>query len=120
MLEIHQKKCKEYAEGMKLKSVPFCQWKLKTIFGESIFPGSSIANNITKLELFLGIFPRDQLNRIVTLENAELRRIILPATMIWEMIIFFGFLFLSQVMNLRHGVICGIQCLGESTLDLLA
>ena len=57
VVECHQKKWKEYVEGTKLKSVPFCQWRSKTIFGESVFPGSPIAKNMTRLDFFLDISP---------------------------------------------------------------
>ena len=52
-----------------------------------------IDKKMTQLDFFLGIFFRDQLNLIVNLTNAELNRMIFPATIRWDMIIFGGFLF---------------------------
>ena len=52
-----------------------------------------IAQKMTQLDFFLGIFFRDQLNLIVNLTNADLNRMIFPATIRWDMIIFGGFLF---------------------------
>ena len=86
VVEFQQKKWKEYVEGTKLKSVPFCQWQLKTIFGGSFFPGSPIAKNMTQLDFFLEILPIGRLSLIFTLTNVDLNRMILPATMRWEMI----------------------------------
>ena len=59
VVEFHQNKRKEYLEGTKMKPVHFRQWGLKRIFGESSFTGSYISKNMTRLELFLEIFPRD-------------------------------------------------------------
>ena len=95
-------------EVTKLKSVSFRQYLLKIVFGESALPGSSIAKNITRLNFFLDIFPRDQLSLIVHLINAELKRMILPAKMRWDMIKCFGFLFYPCMINLRHVIVCGI------------
>ena len=72
VVEFHQNKWKEYLEVTELKYVPFGKYQLKAVFGESIFTGSPIAKNMTRLNLFLEIFPRDQLNLIITLTNAEL------------------------------------------------
>ena len=60
-------------EVTKLKYVPFQQWRFKKSFGGYVFPQSPIANNIKQLDLFLYIFPRNQLNLIVTLTNADIK-----------------------------------------------
>ena len=92
VVEFHQKKWEEYTEGTKLKPVTLRQWRLKTIFIESIFPGSPIDKKITQLDFFLQLLPRDRLDVIVTFTNEELRRKIYPATTIWEIIyIYIGF-----------------------------
>ena len=69
MVEYHEQKWKKYAEGEKLKSTPFWQWRRKALFGDSIFPGSPVAKKMTRLELFLELFPRDELNLIDTVLN---------------------------------------------------
>ena len=80
-------------DGTKLKSVPFHQWQLKMIFGESVFPRSHISN-MTQLDFFLDILPIYQLDLIVNLTNADLKRVIFPATTSREMINCFSVLIL--------------------------
>ena len=63
---------------------------IEKIFSESVYPQSNIAKNMTRLELLLDIFPRDQLNLIFTLTNVGLQRKISLETTKWEMIIFLG------------------------------
>ena len=60
------------------------KWQLKMIFGASVSPGLSISKNMTQLYFLLEIFPRNKSNLIVTLTNAELKRMIFPETTIWE------------------------------------
>ena len=86
MVGCHQNSWKKYVDGKKLKCVPFHQWRFKKILGESFFIGSYIVTNMKRLDLFLDIFPIEELKIIVTLINAELRRKILPATKIFEII----------------------------------
>ena len=42
------------------------------------------------LELFLEMFPRDEVNLIFTVTNTELQKIIFPEIPIWEMIKYLG------------------------------
>ena len=51
--------------------------------GESVFPGSPISKNMTRLKILLGIFPGYQLNLVITLTNADLQRNIHPETTRW-------------------------------------
>ena len=86
MVGCHQNSWKKYVDGKKLKCVPFHQWRFKKILGESFFIGSYIVTNMKRLDLFLDIFPIEEFKMIVTLINAELRRKILPATKLFEII----------------------------------
>ena len=52
----------------------FLPTDIKKIFGEYVFPGSSIDKYMTRLYLLLDLLPRDNLNVIVTLTNEELQR----------------------------------------------
>ena len=74
MVEYHGKKWKEYADEKKLKPVPFRQWRLKTIFCDYIFPGSPVTKSMARIDFFLELLPRNELNLIVTLTNVELRK----------------------------------------------
>ena len=58
----------------------FFQWRLKTIFCESFTPGLPTAKNVTQIYFLLEILPRDRSNLVVTLTNAELKEMTLPAT----------------------------------------
>ena len=58
------------------------------------FSRSTISKNMIRPDFFLGIFPRCQLNIVITLPNTELRRNISPATTIWDMIKCFGVIIL--------------------------
>ena len=62
----------------KLKYVLFHQWRLKTIFGGSIFLVSPNAKKLEGPELLLDILPIYQLNPVVTLKKEYLQRNILP------------------------------------------
>ena len=59
----------EYMLGTKLKYFTFLQWKLKTIFSESILPGPPISKNMTRHDFILEFFPRNELELIVILTN---------------------------------------------------
>ena len=82
MVEFHRHKCKKDADGTKLKPVPSWQLLLKTIFGDSAFPGSAVTKRMARLDFFLEMFLRNELNLIITLTNVELRQKN-PATTIW-------------------------------------
>ena len=81
-------------EGTKLKSVPFRQWQLKTIFGDYFFSGPPLATNMKRTDLFLELSPRYELNLVVKLTNAELRKNIWSETTISKNIKFFGVIIL--------------------------
>jgi len=55
-----------------LKEVPFRQWKVKDMFGEDIYPGSSSSQSMSRLDFFLLMFPDNQLSAMITLTNAKL------------------------------------------------
>ena len=78
----------------KLKSFPFHQWKLKTIFSDSVFPVSHVDKNMKSFEFFLETYPRYELNQIITFENVEIRKNIFPATTLSDIIKLFDILIL--------------------------
>ena len=94
MVKRHNKKRKKYVEGTKLKSVPFCQWKLRTIFGDSVFTGSPDPKNMKWNDFFLEILVIYQLNLIVKLTNVELGKKIFLATTRLDIIKLFGVILL--------------------------
>ena len=52
----------------------FSPTDIRKIFGKYVFPGSYIDKNMKRLELFLDLLPRYNLNVIVTLTNEEPQR----------------------------------------------
>ena len=50
------------------------------IFCESFTKGFSIAKNVTQIYILFELLPRDKSNLVVTLTNAELKGMTLPAT----------------------------------------
>ena len=71
VVEFHQKKRKGYVEETRLKYVPFANGNWKTSLVCLFLFRSLIYKKMTWLELFIDLFPRDQLNLILTLTNAE-------------------------------------------------
>ena len=78
----------------KLKYVPFHQWQLKTIFGDSVFPVSPVDKNTKCIDFLLKKLPIDKLILIFTLKIVEIRKNILPATTIEDIIKLSGFIIL--------------------------
>ena len=48
---------------------------IEKIFSDSVFPGSPVARNMKQIYFFLEIFLRDELNRIITLKNTDIKNI---------------------------------------------
>ena len=86
MVEFHKQKRMKYVEGTKLKYVPFCQLKLKTIFGDYFFQGLPVSKNMKQNEFLTELFPTYELNLIITLKKLYLYKYIFPATTRLEII----------------------------------
>ena len=76
----------KYVEGTKLKYVPFCQLKLKTIFGDYFFQGLPVSKNMKQNEFLTELFPTYELNLIITLKTLYLYKYVFPATTRLEII----------------------------------
>ena len=93
-------------EWEKLKSAPFHQWQLKTIFGDSVFPVSHIDKNMKRIYFLLETLPRNELKLIVTLKNVVILKNILTATTISDTIKLFGVIILITCYEFlsRHDI----------------
>ena len=67
---------------------------IEKFFGDYVFPGWPVAKIIIQINLFLDMFPIDELNLIDTVTNVDLHKKIFPATTRWEIIKFFGVIIL--------------------------
>ena len=78
MVECHKQNRKIYAEGTKLKYVPFHQFQLKTILSDYVFPVSPVSKNKKFTDLLFYLLLRDELKLTVTLTNVDIHKHIFP------------------------------------------
>jgi hypothetical protein len=79
--------------------IPYKEWGLRLPTGDIWRDGDNIDESVTRLEVFLQMFPKMQLNDTFILTNVQLRKKGLRETTKSELIKFFGIMILTTIVQ---------------------